>query len=305
MRPLAVNVGFLFRELPYLARFAAAREAGFELVEFAWPPVPAEAVAAAVRRARIGVALLNVDAGDLEAGERGFSSDPGSVDRWRAAFDAALLLAEAVACPVLNVLAGDRLETVSREAQLACFRRNLDWALPRARSAGRTLTIELLNPDDTPRYLMTDPDDLVGLLRGFDDPLLRLQFDTYHVGRILGPDAVAATFRDVAPLVGHVQVADVPGRHEPGTGSIDWTAFFEAIDASGYTGAIGLEYVPAVATLDALARTTRTLGTGGGDRLGHRSPLTPSVSWGRRRQVPRLPAASRRRRPRCRGTRPG
>jgi hydroxypyruvate isomerase len=251
VRRFAANVGFLFRERPYLERFAAARAAGFDAVEFAWPTVPAAAVEAAVRDAGLSVALLNVAAGDLDAGDRGHAADPAQRNRWRMDFEAAMRLADAVACPALHVLAGNRLDGVAVDLQLTCLRENLAWALPQARAAGRILTIELLNPFDTPRYLFTEPAALASFLTGFGDPALRLQFDTYHVGLVTG-DVVAA-FRDLSPFVGHIQVADVPGRHEPGTGTIDWAGFLGALDVAGYGGAVGLEYVPSGSTIDGLA----------------------------------------------------
>ena len=250
MSRFALNVGFLFRELPFLERFGAARAAGYDAVEFPWPTVPVDDVVAAVRAAGVRVALVNVAAGDLDAGERGHANDPAARDRWRADFEAAMRLADAVGCPALHVLAGNLLADRSPLAQFDCLRDNLSWALPQARAASRILTMELLNPIDTPRYLFTDPARLRAFLTQVGDPSLRLQFDTYHYG--LAVDDVAAAFRDVAPLVGHVQVADVPGRHEPGSGSINWAGFLGALDDTGYGGAIGLEYVPRAGTVEGL-----------------------------------------------------
>jgi hydroxypyruvate isomerase len=252
---LAVNIAFLFPELPFLARVAAARDAGFAAIEFPWPTEPPDEVAAAIRRAAVEVALINVAAGDLAAGERGYPNDPQMRDRWRADFDAAMRLAGEVACPTLNVLAGNRLAGVTMIAQLDCLRANLDWALPRAANAGRTLTLELLNPIDTPRYLLTDPARIRALIEAVDSPGLRLQFDTYQFGRVV-PD-VTAEFRRFAPLVGHIQVGDIPERHEPGTGTIDFRAFLDAVAEAGYDRAIGLEYVPAGGTLEGLGWVER------------------------------------------------
>jgi hydroxypyruvate isomerase len=252
---LAVNVGFLFRELPYLERFGAVRDAGFDWVEFAWPTVPPDTVAAAVHAAGLRTALINVAAGDLDAGDRGHANDPAARDRWQDDFDAALQLAEELGCRTLNVLVGNRLPTAPMTAQLDTLRANLAWALPKARAAGRTLVIELLNPLDMPRYLLTEPGRVRALIEAVGDPALRLQFDTYQFGRVV--DDVPAAFRDMAPLVGHIQVGDLPDRHEPGTGSVNWNVFLGAVRASGYEGAIGLEYLPAGATLDGLGWVER------------------------------------------------
>jgi hydroxypyruvate isomerase len=134
--------------------------------------------------------------------------------------------------------------------QLNALRENLAWALPRAAAARRTLTLELLNPDDAPRYLLTDPVRIRALVEAVGDPALRLQFDTYQFGRVV-PD-IAATFRELAPIVGYVQVGDVPDRHEPGSGAIEWAAFFAALTDSGYDGSVGLRYEPRAGTFEGL-----------------------------------------------------
>ena len=246
---LAVNVDFLFAELPYLERFLAVRAAGFDAVEFAWPNEPIEDVAQALKAAGLGVALIGV-AGGVQAPDVGDANDPAARDRWRLQFDAAMRLADELGCPTLSVLAGSRLAGVSMVLQLDTFRDNLAWALPLVAAAGRTLTIELLNPDDAPRYLLTDPVRVRALLEAVGDPALRLQFDTYQLGRMV-PD-VAASFRELVPIVGHVQVGDVPDRHEPGSGAIEWAAFFAALADSRYDGSIGLRYKPSAGTFEGL-----------------------------------------------------
>jgi hydroxypyruvate isomerase len=247
---LAVNVGLLFAELPYLERFLAVRAAGFESVEFAWPSAPIEDVARAVKAAGLGVALIGVAAGAQTSGAIGDANDPTAGDRWRLQFEEAMRLADELECPTLGVLAGSRLAGVTMVVQLNTFRDNLAWALPRAAAAGRTLALELLNPDDAPRYLLTDPGRTRALLEAVGDPALRLHFDTYEFGRMV-PD-VAASFRELAPLVGHVDVGDVPDRHEPGSGTIEWAAFFAALADSGYDGPVGLRYEPGSGTFEGL-----------------------------------------------------
>ena len=258
MTRFAANVGFLYRELPLDARMRAAREDGFEAVESAWPADP-DALAASVRAAGLGVALLNVAAGDLSAGERGHANDPAAVRRWRDDLPAALDLAAAVGCPTLNVLAGNDVPGVPLDGQWSTLRANLAWALPLAESQGRRLVVEMLNPHDTPAYLVTHPAAVGALVEPLAGAGLRLQFDTYHAARI-GLD-VPAAFAHLAPLVGHVQVADAPGRGEPGTGAIDWQGFFSQLATDGYDGAVGLEYLPvrtAAEGLQWLPREART-----------------------------------------------
>jgi len=244
----AANVGFLFTEVAFDDRFSAASRAGFTTVEFPWPPATPNAVVAAAADSGVGVVQLNMAAGDLAAGERGWPNDPARRGQWREAFGEALALAARLDCPAVNVLAGNRVAGCELAEQQACLRDNLVWALPIARRQGRMLLLEVLNDRDTPAYLLTRLDDAADLIRRIGDPGLRLQFDSYHVGRLYGPEAVARRFTEVAPLVGHVQVADVPGRHEPGTGRIDFAAFFAELRRAGYRGAVAAEYVPQAST---------------------------------------------------------
>jgi hydroxypyruvate isomerase len=249
----AANVGFLYRDLAEPARPAAARADGFEAIESAWPGAP-EPFARAVIAAGVRVALLNVAAGDLDAGERGHANDPAAVERWRDDFRAALALADAVGCPTLNVLAGNRLHRVALDDQWATLVAHLRWALPLAAREERRLVVELLNPVDTPRYLVTDLGAVDRLLDTLGGDALRLQLDTYHAG-VIGLD-VPATIGRYGDRIGHVQVADAPGRHEPGTGTLTWPAIWAALDAVRYGGAIGLEYRP-TADLSWLPRSAR------------------------------------------------
>lgn len=245
----AANVAWLFTDLPWPDRFAAARAAGFGTVEFPWPEDPA-GTAEAVAGAGVRVAMLNMPAGNLATGERGWPNDPARTDEWRAAFTQALGLAGSVSCPVINVLAGNLVDGVTRDRQWTCLQDNLKWALPIARQAGVTLVTELLNRQENPRYLLTTLDDAELMLERLGRLGWRLQLDTYHLGRT--ESGVAAALRRAGPWVGHLQVADLPGRHEPGTGIIDWRAVGGALRDIGYEGAIGLEYAPSAGTAESL-----------------------------------------------------
>lgn len=237
----AANVAWLFTELPSLDRFAAARSAGFASVEFPWPDDPA-ATADAVRSAGLRVAMLNMPAGDLAAGERGWPNDPSRVGEWRDAFTDALALARQVRGPTMNVLAGNAVDGVTRDAQLGCLEDNLRWALRSAAANGTTLVTELLNRQENPSYLLVTLDDFEPLLARLAPLGWKLQLDTYHLG--LTDANVPAAIRRAGRHIGHVQVADVPGRHEPGTGRLDWGAIGMALDAAGYARSVGLEYSP-------------------------------------------------------------
>jgi hydroxypyruvate isomerase len=247
---LAANVAWLFTEHPWADRFAASREAGFAAVEFPWPDDP-EATADAVADAGLRVALVNAPAGDLAAGERGWPNDPARADDWRDAFEAAIVLAVRVGCPTINVLAGNRIAGTGDDEQHACLEENLRWALPRAAEAGVTLVTEILNVHENPAYLLTSLDEADWLLDRLAPLGFKLQLDTWHLG--LAEDDVPSAIRRVGNRIGHVQVADVPGRHEPGTGSVDWRAVRAELAAANYGGAIGLEYRPREATLAGLA----------------------------------------------------
>jgi hydroxypyruvate isomerase len=244
----AANVAWLFADRPWANRFAAAADAGFAQVEFPWPDDPA-ATADAVRDAGLAVALLNMPAGDLDAGERGWPNDAERVAEWRDAFLRGLELAATVGCPTVNVLAGNDVRGVpSLARQLACFEANLRWALPLAAGAGVTLVTELLNRRENPGYLLATLDDAAPLLHHIGPAGWKLQLDTHHLG--LTVDDVASVIRRAAGHIGHVQVADVPGRHEPGTGSLDWPAIGAALRQAGYAGPIGLEYRPLTGSVD-------------------------------------------------------
>jgi hydroxypyruvate isomerase len=237
----AANVAWLFAEHPWPDRFAAARDAGFSAVEFPWPDDPAATVDA-VRAAGLRVALLNAPAGDLAAGERGWPNDPARIEEWREAFASALELAVGLECPTINVLAGNRVPHVPEAAQLACLEANVRWALDQGRPASVTVVTELLNRQENPDYLLVSLDDVDSFIVGLGELGWKLQLDTWHAG-LTGPDVAAAIWR-AGPDIGHVQVADVPGRHEPGTGSLDWTSIAAALRGVRYEGFIGLEYRP-------------------------------------------------------------
>ncbi|MFI6822784.1 hydroxypyruvate isomerase family protein [Micromonospora sp. NPDC050187] len=253
MRP-AVNLGLLFTELPWPERFDAAARAGFDRVEFVWPPLAPDEVTRLVRAAGLRVVLLNMDAGDLPAGERGYSNDPRLTARWRQRLREAVRLAVDLDCPLVNVLAGRRLPEFGVEEQLDCLADNLRWAADVAETAGRTLVVEPINDHDIPGYLLPRVADVLALLDRLGHDGVRVQLDTYHVA-VMGDDVPAAVATAGARL-GHVQIADFPGRHEPGTGVLDVDALLAALARVGYTGALALEYVPTGPSAASLAAVT-------------------------------------------------
>ena len=238
---LAGNLNLLFGGMPWEERPAAARDAGFRYVEFPWPPDPG-AVEAALRAAAVRPVLVNVAAGDIAAGDRGFGHRPERVEEWRRALDHALAFATRTGCPTLNVLAGIARPDRPGEEQRECLAGNLRWAVPRARAAGVRLVVEAVNDTDSPGYLVPRVGDVLALVEAAGTPEVLVQLDTYHCG-VVGDDPVAWV-RRLGRRLGHVQVADHPGRHEPGTGRLDLRGVLAALEETGYDRAVGLEYVP-------------------------------------------------------------
>ncbi len=238
-----VNVSMLWRELPFVARLEKAANAGFDTVEFLWPRgEDLNEIVRTIQDLRLRVALHNMDAGDIGKGERGYANDPSRRDEWRDKFQEAIALAQRVGCSRVNCLVGNDVGTLARDEQLAVVEENLQWALPLATDAGIILMIEPLNLFESPKYLLGGTQDTLALMRRLDSDFVQLQYDVYHMQRM--EDHVALTIRQHVHEIGHIQIADNPGRHEPGTGAIDWREVFTAIEDSGYNGFVGLEYVP-------------------------------------------------------------
>jgi hydroxypyruvate isomerase len=239
-----VNLSLLFTELPFLDRFAAAAAAGFGAVEFWWPAeVDLQKMTARINDAGLRTVMFNIDAGDMAAGERGLLNDPALLQRFRAHVPIALELAHTLGCRLLHVLVGNLLPGEGRAAQLARIRDNFAWAAEQAAPYGITLLLEPLNALENPLYPFTSSADALSFLDSIGAPNVKLQYDTYHMYR-MGEDP-ATVIPACLDRIGHIQVADVPGRHQPGTGKMPYPAIFAAIARSSYTGYIGLEYNPA------------------------------------------------------------
>ena len=243
------NLSILFTELPLLDRPAAARAAGFDAVEMWWPfPVPEppdREIDALLRRiADAGVRLvgLNFDAGDMGAGERGLASLTGGSARFRANIDVAVGIAEATGCRVLNALYGNRDPGVDPRAQDELAVANVTLAAEAARRCGATVVVEPLNSVDNPDYPLTSSTAALAFADRVGAGNVALLADLYHLA-VMGEDPVDVIERH-ADRFGHVQIADAPGRGQPGTGTIPYAKVLAALDRSGYTGRVGLEYRP-------------------------------------------------------------
>jgi len=247
----SANLSMLYTEHAFLDRFAAAAADGFAGVEFVSPyDHEPGAVAEAARRAGVKVVLFNSPAGDWAAGERGCACQPGQQARFRAGIERAIDFARALACPRLHIMAGIVPQGVSAAEAGAVFVDNLGWAAERLAQADVVGLIEPINSIDMPGYGLSRLGQAERVLTAVGHDNLRLQFDVYHMA-MTGEDVVGAFMR-LQPLIGHVQIADMPGRHEPGSGEIDYPSVFAAIRSSSYQGWVGAEYLPAAETSNGL-----------------------------------------------------
>jgi hydroxypyruvate isomerase len=248
-----VNLSILFTELPLLERPAAARAAGFEAVELWWPfPVPVpedraiDALLHALDDAGVRLVGLNFDAGDMAAGDRGLASRPYDSARFRANIDVTVGIAEATGCRVLNALYGKRVHGLDPHAQDDLAITNLGLAAEAARRCDATVVVEALNSHENAGYPLTSSHAALSVIDRVRDQAgtgnVAFLADFYHLAR-MGEDPLTVIDRH-APDFGHVQIADVPGRGQPGTGDIAYADVLAALDAAGYTGFVGLEYRP-------------------------------------------------------------
>jgi hydroxypyruvate isomerase len=241
----SANLEFLFQELPFLDRFAAAAASGFSTVEYMFPYAQdVGMVARTLQSNNLRLDLFNLPAGDFAAGERGIAVDPSRVEEFARGVDEAVRIAAELRCSKINCLVGRSLPGHDFDLQYNCLVDNLRVAVYRLAAERLSLQVELLNPIETPGFFLDNLDLVERLLA--DVPGLRFQCDLYHVQRTRGE--LIGTLRRFAPSIGHVQIADAPERHEPGTGEINYRRVFQEIDAIGYSGRIGLEYKPSGAT---------------------------------------------------------
>jgi hydroxypyruvate isomerase len=252
MPKFAANVSMLFTEYPFLERFGHAARVGFRAVEFLFPyEYDTTAIARELKTHDLEQVLFNLPAGDFAAGDRGMANDPRRVDEFRAGVARGLAIARELGCGRLNCLAGLRLGDVPEETQLATLVENLRYAADAATEAGILQVVEPLNAFDAPGYMLPTPEAGFAVVARAAHDNLKLQYDVYHAQRMSGN--LTATIAARIDLIGHVQIADSPARHEPGTGEINYPFVFAALDAAGYDGWVSLEYRPATSTEESLA----------------------------------------------------
>ncbi|KPQ27398.1 MAG: hydroxypyruvate isomerase [Marinobacter excellens HL-55] len=253
MPRFAANLSMLFTEVPFLERFARARAAGFKAVEYLFPyDWPAEQIAAELKANDLTQVLFNLPPGDWQAGERGIACLPDRVEEFRAGVDQGIAYAKVLGNTQLNCLAGLRPAELDYELAWQTLVANVQYAAERFVEAGLTLCLEAINSRvDMPGFMLDTTGKVMAVIEDVDADNVWLQYDVYHM-QVMEGDLIRS-LECLLPWIGHIQFADNPGRHEPGTGEINFSNVFAALDRLGYQGWASAEYRPSGATEDSLA----------------------------------------------------
>jgi hydroxypyruvate isomerase len=252
MTKLAANLTMLFNETGFMDRFEAAARAGFRGVEFLFPyAYPAEQIAEQLKRNRLELVLHNLPAGNWEKGERGIACLPDRIAEFEDGVLQAIRYAKALGVKQLNCLAGIAPQEADRNQASETFVRNLRFAAGRLQAEGIRLLIEPINTFDIPGFFLSCTRQALEIIRRTGSDNIFLQYDIYHMQRMEGE--LANTIKANLPMIKHVQLADNPGRAEPGTGEINYRYLFSLLDQIGYDGWIGCEYKPRAGTQEGLA----------------------------------------------------
>jgi hydroxypyruvate isomerase len=247
----AANLSMMFNEVAFLDRFAAARAAGFEGVEFLFPyDYPAADLRGRLSGEGLTQVLFNMPPGDWANGERGLACVPGRQVEFRETVKKALDYAAALDCRQVHCMAGILPAGVSMTTATAVYAANLAWASEQAKPAGVRLVIEPINHRDMPGYFLNTQAQGAAIIDAIGSDRIGLQFDIYHVQ--ISEGDITKRMEQHMPVIAHMQIADVPDRHEPGTGEIGWAYVFRRIDELGYQGWVGCEYRPAGDTVAGL-----------------------------------------------------
>jgi hydroxypyruvate isomerase len=247
MPRLAANISLLFTEVPFLERFALAWSCGFKGVECMFPyDHPAEVVADKAAMARVKLVLFNSPPGNYEAGDRGFAAIPGREGDFRASLDEARRWLDWTECRQLHILAG--CIAPDDPGAKDTYLRNLAYAGDELSKVGVTAVVEPINLDG---YFLKRPSDAVKFLRQLEHPNVKLLYDMFHAQNQEG--GLTDFLEGNLDLIAHIQVAGVPGRHEPDMrGEVNWRAMFDLLDSHGYDGWVGAEYNPRTSTIPGL-----------------------------------------------------
>ena len=251
MPRFAGNISMMFNEVPFLERFAAARKAGFNGVEYLFPyEYPAAAIAGQLRQYRLENVLFNLPPGNWSAGERGITCLPGREDEFRAGVDAAITYAQALSVSRVHAMAGIAPPGADPDAVQATYISNLKYAAAELAKHDITLLIEAINTRDIPGFYLNTQAQSYAVLVAVGAPNLKMQMDLYHM-QIMEGD-LAMKLRQYAAHCGYVQIAGVPKRNEPDRGEVAYSYLFDVLDEIGYQGWVGCEYRPVGNTADGL-----------------------------------------------------
>jgi len=252
MPRFAANITFLYNEVEFLERFAAARRSGFRAVEFHYPyEFDKSAICEALESNGLEAVLINIPVGDKAKGDNGLACLPGREADFRAALTLAIDYAAALGVPRANCLAGLVAAGADRRECHAALVKNLRFAAAEFKKAGLELMLEPLNSRDVPGFFLDHSRQTVEIMREVGADNVKLQYDLYHMQIMEG--ALAQTMEELLPFIGHIQFADTPGRHEPGTGELNFDFLFHHIDRIGYTGWTSAEYRPLTTTAASLS----------------------------------------------------
>ena len=263
MLKFSANLTMLFHEVDFLSRFERAARTGFKGVEYLFPyEWQKEELADKLDSYSLEQVLHNLPAGNWSTGERGIACLPQRVGEFQEGVGLAIEYAKALKCPRLNCLVGITPEEIPAEKIRRTLVDNLRFAATALGKEGIRLLVEPLNDRDIPGFYLVHTRDSLRLFEEINHANLWLQYDIYHMQVMEGN--LTRTIRDNLARIAHIQLADNPGRHEPGTGEIDFTNLFRFIDEAGYEGWLGCEYQPAGATEDGLEWIKPYFGKGGG-----------------------------------------
>lgn len=251
MPKFSANLTMMFTEVEFLNRFERASKAGFKAVEYMFPyEWSKEQLAGALESHNLEQVLFNLPAGDWAGGDRGIACIPGRETEFKDGVESALDYAETLRCPTINCLVGLTPVDVSADKVHQTLVDNLRFAADALYKNGILFVIEMLNHNAVPGFHLVRTREALQLLEEVNHPNLRLQYDIYHMQIMEGN--LIDTMSENISSIGHIQIADNPGRHEPGTGEINFPNVFAAIDEAGYNGWIGCEYIPAGTTEEGL-----------------------------------------------------
>ncbi|MCF7353131.1 hydroxypyruvate isomerase [Vibrio sp. CK2-1] len=252
MPKFAANLSMLFTEVDFLQRFEQAAQAGFQGVEYLFPyDFEASTIKGVLESNNLKQVLFNLPAGDWQAGDRGIAVDPNRVEEFQQGVTKAIQYAKALDCNQVNCLAGIVPDGVTAQQAEETFVSNLRFAAGALKENGISLIIEAINTRDIPGFFLTNTKQALDVIEKVGSDNLNFQYDIYHM-QIMEGD-LAPTLSEHLGQIQHVQLADNPGRHEPGTGEINYPFLFNHLDSIGYDGWIGCEYKPKTTTVEGLS----------------------------------------------------